>query len=456
MKCKFFLFAMVIFQCIYSNAQNNQKWFGTKAAYHQSNKYVNDIPNGYTPFFVNHVGRHGSRYMTKPGADSILFKIFNLAQIKNGLTDEGKKWQKLNYWLLNQQKGKYAEITQLGFAQHHDIAQRMKWHYPTTLTNQGNYDIWVTSKLRTKQSARGFISGLGFKNNLKWHQQPESSETMLRFYDYSPVYDAFVDSSLQTAKKDSMATLLDVEARYNSIAHKLFTEKILNDWKKEGTTISSKHKLVKITPKLIATSLFEVYGVGLSTTKEFEKSKLSVLGWNSPFSEQEAESLGKLDGVEDFMVKGSGMDQNGIQAKIAAPLLINFINTTDSVLSGKKHTNGIFRFTHAEAIAPMATLMELSGSAHPTTTIDNYFKYWNAYDVIPMAANIQWIFVKNKEGNILVKVLLNETPQKLPIKSENEFYYSWNALRKYYVEKLSRMGAHLNGNMKAFLQNVGK
>ncbi|QES89629.1 histidine-type phosphatase [Rhizosphaericola mali] len=456
MKLNSFLFVLFFGFGTTLFAQKNQLWFGTKAAYHSDGKYINDIPRGYEPFFINHVGRHGSRYMTKAGADSVLFKIFNLAKLQNGLTNQGKKWQKLNNWLLGQQNGKYAEITALGYEQHHDIAGRMQSHYPNVFSKNGHYDIWITNKLRTKQSANGFVSGLNFKNNLKWNQQPENAETMLRFYDYSPIYDSFVDSSLQKAKEDSVASFVNINEVYNSVAQKIFSAQILKYWKKQGTSIVIKNKLTKITPKLIATSLYEVYGVGLSTSIEFSKSNVWPLNWNSPFSEGELQALGKLDGVEDFMVKGPGMDLNGIQAEIAAPLLVNFINTSDSILSGKKNINGIFRFTHAEAIAPMATLMELSQSNHATTHISEYFDYWQPYTVIPMTANIQWIFVKNKTDNILVKVLLNETPQKLPFKSENGFYYSWSLVRKYYVEKLSKMGAHLDGDMKIFLQNIGK
>ena len=58
-----------------------------------------------------------------------------------------------------------------------------------------------------------------------------------------------------------------------------------------------------------------------------------------------------------------------------------------------------------------------------------------------MGCNIQLIFYrpkKGKDGDILVKALLNEREAKLPIATDQHPYYKWSDLRQYYLDKLAK------------------
>ena len=61
-----------------------------------------------------------------------------------------------------------------------------------------------------------------------------------------------------------------------------------------------------------------------------------------------------------------------------------------------------------------------------------------------MGCNIQLIFYrpkKNKEGDILVKALLNEREAKMPVATDQYPYYKWSDLRQYYLDKLAKFDA---------------
>jgi len=73
-------------------------------------------------------------------------------------------------------------------------------------------------------------------------------------------------------------------------------------------------------------------------------------------------TLGKIDNAEDFFAKGPGADVNGIQVKIALPLLADFINTTDEYIKTKA-VNAQLRFSHAETISPYASLSGFTPAA---------------------------------------------------------------------------------------------
>jgi hypothetical protein len=58
-----------------------------------------------------------------------------------------------------------------------------------------------------------------------------------------------------------------------------------------------------------------------------------------------------------------------------------------------------------------------------------------------MACNVQLVFYrpkKGKQGDILVKALLNEREATLPTKPVEGPYYRWEDLRQYYLDKIER------------------
>ena len=76
----------------------------------------------------------------------------------------------------------------------------------------------------------------------------------------------------------------------------------------------------------------------------------------SLLSPQEAAQLDFVDAARDYFVKGPGLDAEGIQVRVAAPLLADFIVSSDQWLAdGKKGAD--LRFAHAETIAPLAAIM---------------------------------------------------------------------------------------------------
>ena len=56
-----------------------------------------------------------------------------------------------------------------------------------------------------------------------------------------------------------------------------------------------------------------------------------------------------------------------------------------------------------------------------------------------MACNVQMIFYRpqNGDGDILMKVLLNENEARLPLKAVSGPYYKWDDFKYYFNMKLA-------------------
>jgi hypothetical protein len=157
----------------------------------------------------------------------------------------------------------------------------------------------------------------------------------------------------------------------------------------------------------------------------------------SLLSPKEAEALATVEAARDFFVKGPGLDVEGIQVRVAAPLLADFIKSTDEWLATGK-SGADLRFAHAETIAPIAALMGCEGAATAVTDPFRYPEVWRTGRLIGYSANIQWIFYRKQaaSGDYLLKVLYNERPIHLPLATTTYPFYSWKAVREYYLQKL--------------------
>jgi len=87
----------------------------------------------------------------------------------------------------------------------------------------------------------------------------------------------------------------------------------------------------------------------------------------------------------------------------------------------------------------MATLMELGDAGIVVSDLDRLDYSWANYRIFAMASNIQLIFYrpkKGKDGDVLVKALLNEREVMLPGTPVTGPYYKWADLRAYYLQKM--------------------
>ena len=70
-------------------------------------------------------------------------------------------------------------------------------------------------------------------------------------------------------------------------------------------------------------------------------------------------------------------------------------------------------------VMPLTCLLNLNNSDISVSDIDSLvLKGWSATRIVPMAANIQFVFYKNPKrpkDDVLVKVLLNEEEVTLPL-----------------------------------------
>jgi hypothetical protein len=420
-------------------------FLGTKTPYQAPGGSYTPPPAGYSPVFVNYVGRHGARFMTKAGADLRVLEVLQAAEKSNSLTAKGKEVKAMTERLLALEKDKYEQITLLGKEEQEAIGERMLYNYGGVFRGNG-LEIVTTYKLRTQQSAEGFLRGLArVPGKREYTKAVDSLDAVLRFYDLSPAYqrykkNAVLRQSLDSLDRDKRTRMAAVHIRGS-----LFTPGF--EFPSSGGTMGG-------DAVAFADDLYDLYSVQFSLPGEMQEKgypKDSVdLG--IAFERKDLEWLDYRSGAQDFLEKGPGRDPLGIQIRVAAPMLVDFINSTDKVVGDVGAApDAILRFTHAEAISPFATLLGIPQASTAAASIYNV--RWRAESVIPLSANIQWILYSNGK-DWLVKVLLNERESALPVGTKQYPYYRWEDVKRYYIKRLRTIHAGLQDDMHIYLKKL--
>ena len=429
-------------------------FLGTKTPYPPPTVSNTPPPEGFRPLFVNYVGRHGARYLTKAGADINTLRVLEKASSSQGLTEQGRKVRQIVGRLCDIDKGQYENITFSGAEEQRAIGNRVFDGYRSAFTGKG-LAVKVTYKVRTRQSADAFLTAFaGYAGKVQFSKAADTLDAVLRYYDLSPGYQEYKKSQGLKRTLDSLKADPRTRAVADHVCSRLFVPAFRD-------SIGNDEALA------FTEDLYDLYTASFALSGEmaargFVRDSMDL---GRAFSREDLVWEDFRSGAQDFLEKGPGRDALGIQVRVAAPLLVDFIRTMDEAAGGGGAAGGterigaasgpdaVLRFTHAEAISPFAALLGIPSASGSTRCIYDYADHWRAEAVIPLSANIQWILYSNGK-DYYVKVLLNEREALLPMGKGQGPYYRWEELRAYCLQRLRQVGAGMGDDLLKYLKEL--
>ena len=422
---------------------------GTKTPYSPTDTTDTPAPTGYIPYFINYIGRHGARHVTSLKELSVLDRFLHDAASGGYLTAQGDTLKERVARILSVEKNYTpGDLTQTGLEEQAGIGRRMGDHYRLVLSSRsgGYVDIMYTGEARTKQSEESFVrafwpAGLTGEQVTvyPWTVVPADS-VHLRFFELSPRYRAFSKTGPWTGSFNRLLQQPAYQQQLKALAGRWFAPGFAQ-WTDKIPDAPALAEAVYAAAAITGGLSHEIAAAGFT---------LPDVDIFSLLTDTEIQWMALVGGARDFLVKGPGFDQDGIQVRDAAPLLADFIRTTDNALN--RGIGGVnLRFAHAETVAPFAALIGLEGASTPDTSLGRYTDVWRADQVIPFSANIQWIVYRAPGAPDLIKVLYNEHPVHLPIKTNAFPYYKWEDVDRFYKEKLYRLGVGPDTDLYQYL-----
>lgn len=365
-------------------------------------------PEGYTPFHIEHYGRHGSRWLTSKKQYLQPIETLHKANKYGYLTEQGKDaLRRLEIIQLAAHK-REGELSELGAEQHRGIARRMYHNFPEVFADSATINARSTVVIRCILSMENECQELKALNPKLRISHDASNADMYYMNFYDDFYKVQHDSARAYFKRLTA----------NDINHISFINRLISNKQFAKDSVDAPSTMEHI---------FDIASNMQSHNFDFDLYDLFTLN--------ELYALWNRWNKFWYIGYGNSAEYGHIHPYIQRNLLYNIIESADNAIKSNKNSVNL-RFGHEVCVLPLAVLMELGDCNKRVSSLDNLANEWRAHDIFPMACNIQMIFYRNKDNQILVKVLLNEEEVQLPIKSNIHPYYDWSNLRSYYLGKL--------------------
>lgn len=454
---KSFLMILLIVCALLAQAQTRQQMGGVYYAYPAPKKPVSvKAPEGYTPFYISHYGRHGSRWLP---SDSRYIWVNQHFDDESNLTPLGKKVKGWLTQVWENAKGNGGKLTKLGEKQHRGIADRMVRNFPQIFA-KGNH-----VQARSSVVDRCAKSMLAFTDELR---QLQPSLDM----------DVKTDSADMAWIAYTSPEVKALENRTHIVA-KVSPDRFLHQLFKDITKVDDPMKLMSE----IHTIASSIQDVGLnfkSYPRQIEKGLYGL------FTDEEFKAFYDANNLRMTICNGEYPTNERIPARSAISLWENVEAEADKALASDR-PSATLRFGHDTSLYRLYSLMNMF-FARPDACCDtdakmaSYKKESDAMDVVvPMAANLQLVFYKKKqwdraypESNVLVRILCNERNvgelnlnayiYNDDIEDMAGNYYTWAALKNYmheyihYLEHVRQLNAinTMVGTAQANTKTAGK
>lgn len=406
------LFAQTSLQEI---SANKEKSGGNYYAYPTPSGNITPAPAGYSPFYISHYGRHGSRYMLD-GIDAKESRdILRQAEKDGKLTKVGKQTLLQLDTIINEMDERYGELTQRGHGQHKAIARRMFANYPEIFSDSTVIDARSTVVNRCILSMSSFC------------QQLMALNPKLKITNNASQHDMFFmcKNSHSEAHKGT-----DSDSRWQKM-FKSFCDSLAQPQRLMSVLFTKPNYVSGDKAKQLSQRLYNI----AADVQDMDQIHFSLL---TLFSDEELFNYWQCTNAYWYGQMGLQAKQETRDYEKAANLLRNIIDNAQIAIA-KKEPSVTLRFGHDSGIMPLIVLMHVGNSYCRVNNLSDLYKSWSDYKLVPMGANFQLVFYRNVSGNVLVKAMLNEEETTLPIKSYSGPYYQWNDVLDYYEEVLSHI-----------------
>lgn len=379
---KIFTSVLLLFILTAAGAQTEtiapEKTAGIYYAYPVTTAQRLPIPDGFEIFYIAHYGRHGSRWVTSE--DRYTWVNSHFAD-KKQLTKQGRRVRKQLKKVWNNARGHAGQLTPLGAEQHRQIARRMATCYPEAFAEGATVTAESSVVGRCRASMLAFCSALS-------EQFP----------------------SLSIAPKTDSAAMAYLN--HESEELRQFNKMVKRQPKAETDGfIGNLFKDVKSVKSPIQL-LSELHTIAA----DMQDIPLDVNLWHA-FTPEEMLAVYQANNERMTLSNGLAPENHGIPARSSLPLWQEIVTKADAMIASGGHGASL-RFGHDTALYRLLTLLQLT---LPGPGMDQ---------IVPMAANLQMIFIRNDKGEVRVAFLHNERLQHLPIALSDTFY-RWDDVKRF-------------------------
>lgn len=383
---------------------------------------LTDAPAGYEPFYIDHYGRHGSRWLTHAATYYGPVKQLRKAHDAGVLNLQGERLLAMLTRVNEASRQRAGDLSDVGAEQHRQIAGRMYRNFPDVFAGDARIDARSTVILRCilsmqneTMTLRSLNPSLRITTDASYHDMPYMGW-------------GYGEDTLSNPVRKSVDRL--VEDMYKQcIRPERFVAQLVND---------SAWAFENLNAMRLMRDVFDIAG-SLQGHHEFDGINLFNYLTNDEIFE-----LWRLKNIYWYVHWANSPQTGHRMPYIERALLRDMIDKADdAIATGERGAS--LRFGHETCTLPLACLMELDSVNYSCEDLETLHEHWQDYNIIPKACNVQMVFYRptgstgNDARDILVKVLYNEHEATLPVPTVNGPYCRWSDLKRYYEKKLEKV-----------------
>lgn len=390
----------------------NDDWLsGHRMAYPDSEYAVTAPPRGYRPFYISHLGRHGSRFVTQEPVYLRLERQFRAADSLGMLTELGRSALPDVLQLCEDARGRSGELTHVGEQEHRHIAERMYRHYPEVFRGRGRVDVQTSARVRSIMSgvfAAERLKELNPRLDVSRSSHPGNWQEIFCLDN--------IHELSRILKGEGELRSDEVKARMipgDRLVKSLFTESPFIPEDRRWLFAEDLHT--------VATDAKGAGRGDIDLMKLFTRDELFTM-WehnNACFYYMHVKSA-------RF---GTKAQQDAVK------VCERIVAEADEAIAGEGIAANL-RYGHDNNVLVLASLLGIGVSNEPETDYHDIRNHFCDFLIVPFAGNVQMVFFR-KGDDVLVKFLLNEqeiVPTGLtPVWGP---FCRWEDVRKFIIDRI--------------------
>ena len=407
--------------CLGLQAQSRREMGGIYYAYPVTDDAGTDAsavkaPAGFSPYYISHYGRHGSRWMSR---DERYLWIEKQFADDDNLTPLGLQIKGIVKRICENAKGNGGKLTRLGELQHQGIARRMYAHYPQIFA--AGHQV----KARSSVSDRCAKSMLAFTSQLRSLQPQLHLDVKTDSADMAWI--AYESPELKALKKRTK-----VKAQ---VSPRRFLKQLFKNTSKIDEPLKLMTEMYGLTSSL--------QDVGLNFPAYPQEMEDSL---NALFTDAEFRAIYEANNLRMNITNGSMTANEEISARSAISLWQNIETEADAALRSSQ-SSATLRFGHDTALYRLLSLLfdatlPPAGAREDADQVVLGAETDRMDRVVPMGANLQMIFYKNRKDSVVVKFMLNERDIMLSPVGQviyGTHYYSWKEWKQEMHQRIHQL-----------------
>ena len=364
-------------------------------------------PCGFRPFYISHYGRHGSRSHSSDKPYVLLRDCFQAAKGEGILTPSGDSLLACARQMIELHDGMDGRLTPRGAREHEMLARRMYNRYPGVFRKG---EVHAISSL----VPRCLVSMAAFTSSLR-----ACKGDLVISWDCGDEFQKVITSnSSKEIKKKAYAVahgpLTDIPVDTMAVYSRFFTDP------DRGRALSGK-------PGPFISAIFNV--ARFAEVYDIEEDWFRFLPWDAIVT---AYARHALQSYLSFCTSEPYGDEaiSGV-----AGLAREIVRKADEAIAGAPVAADLI-FGHDLPFLCICSYLGLEGYGYPRLTAEEAYRTWPGAKLCSFASNLQIIFYKNRNGEVLVKFLANEQETPIPeLEPYSGPYYRWEDYKTYVLSR---------------------